>query len=430
MARAAGGTYEDTEGLINLPLTVKEIQAVVFFKQIEGDEYRVSLRSKGDIDIGAVAKEFGGGGHKNAAGCTVTGADRRAAEDCSSRRSSEAIDAERTVARCVDVSLRRSDAHGRSPRHRQAVGPTSHDVVARVRRVLGERRIGHTGTLDPAASGVLPLVLGRATRLARFLSAATRRYEADDPARRRDRHRRRAGQPVGAPYDGPLPARDAIERALDAFRGTFLQQPPAYLGEEDRRHAQLRRWRARRARGRSVAAGSRRRRSAAVAGARDRAPIELARAWTATVVALRVDCSAGFYVRSLAHDLGRAAGHRRAPGGAAADAERRRHARRTRVPLATVERESRRGRSRRSSRWRACCRDLPSVVLTDEGVRARGARARPRAGDVDGGFAARRVRRRAPQRMSGCSIRPGELVGDRRSRAGAPGFCIPAVVLV
>jgi phosphoesterase RecJ-like protein len=73
MARAAGGTYEDTEGLINLPLTVKEIQAVVFFKQHEGDEYRVSMRSKGPIDIGAVAKEFGGGGHKNAAGCTVTG---------------------------------------------------------------------------------------------------------------------------------------------------------------------------------------------------------------------------------------------------------------------------------------------------------------------------------------------------------------------
>jgi|SRR5690349_10648889 len=73
MARQAGGTYDDTEGLINLPLTVKEIQGVVFFKQSEGDQYRVSMRSKGDIDIGAVAKEFGGGGHKNAAGCTVTG---------------------------------------------------------------------------------------------------------------------------------------------------------------------------------------------------------------------------------------------------------------------------------------------------------------------------------------------------------------------
>jgi bifunctional oligoribonuclease and PAP phosphatase NrnA len=74
MARQAGGTYEDTEGLVNLPLTVKEILAVVFFKQSEGTEYRVSMRSKGEIDVGAVAKQFGGGGHKNAAGCTVNGA--------------------------------------------------------------------------------------------------------------------------------------------------------------------------------------------------------------------------------------------------------------------------------------------------------------------------------------------------------------------
>ncbi|MDO8794003.1 MAG: bifunctional oligoribonuclease/PAP phosphatase NrnA, partial [Vicinamibacterales bacterium] len=71
--RAAGGTYDDTEGLINVPLTVKDIQAVVFFRQSEGDEYRVSLRSKGPIDIGSVARAFGGGGHKNAAGCTVAG---------------------------------------------------------------------------------------------------------------------------------------------------------------------------------------------------------------------------------------------------------------------------------------------------------------------------------------------------------------------
>jgi bifunctional oligoribonuclease and PAP phosphatase NrnA len=73
MARAAGGTYDDTEGLINLPLTVKEIQSVIFFKQSAGNDYRVSMRSKGDIDISAVAKEFGGGGHRNAAGCSATG---------------------------------------------------------------------------------------------------------------------------------------------------------------------------------------------------------------------------------------------------------------------------------------------------------------------------------------------------------------------
>ena len=73
LARACGGTYEDTEGLINLPLTVKEIQAVVFFKEHGPDDWRISMRSKGEVDINVVAKAFGGGGHKNASGCSATG---------------------------------------------------------------------------------------------------------------------------------------------------------------------------------------------------------------------------------------------------------------------------------------------------------------------------------------------------------------------
>jgi phosphoesterase RecJ-like protein len=73
MLRETGGSLEDSEGLINLALTVKEIEAVAFFKQAEADAYRVSMRSKGDVDVGAVAKHFGGGGHKNAAGCTLQG---------------------------------------------------------------------------------------------------------------------------------------------------------------------------------------------------------------------------------------------------------------------------------------------------------------------------------------------------------------------
>jgi phosphoesterase RecJ-like protein len=73
LAADCGGTYEDTEGLINLPLTVKEIQAVVFFKEIGQDEWRVSMRSKEDVDVHAVARQFGGGGHKNASGCSATG---------------------------------------------------------------------------------------------------------------------------------------------------------------------------------------------------------------------------------------------------------------------------------------------------------------------------------------------------------------------
>jgi phosphoesterase RecJ-like protein len=73
LALDCGGTYEDTEGLINLPLTVKEILSVIFFKETGPGEWRVSLRSKGDIDINAIAKEFGGGGHKNASGCSAHG---------------------------------------------------------------------------------------------------------------------------------------------------------------------------------------------------------------------------------------------------------------------------------------------------------------------------------------------------------------------
>jgi phosphoesterase RecJ-like protein len=73
MARTTGGSYDDTEGLINEPLTVKSIQAVAFFKEWEPGVYRVSFRSKGEIDVRSVAQQFGGGGHKNAAGCTVIG---------------------------------------------------------------------------------------------------------------------------------------------------------------------------------------------------------------------------------------------------------------------------------------------------------------------------------------------------------------------
>ena len=72
MLAACGCTHNDTEGLINLPLTAREIQAVVFFKVAPTGDVRVSMRSKYDVDVRAVAGQFGGGGHKNAAGFTVT----------------------------------------------------------------------------------------------------------------------------------------------------------------------------------------------------------------------------------------------------------------------------------------------------------------------------------------------------------------------
>ena len=81
MATRLGGTYDDTEGLINFPLTVKDIQAVAFLKEAGDLDWRLSLRSKGTVDIGAIARSFGGGGHTNAAGCSVAGS----YDDCLSR---------------------------------------------------------------------------------------------------------------------------------------------------------------------------------------------------------------------------------------------------------------------------------------------------------------------------------------------------------
>jgi phosphoesterase RecJ-like protein len=70
---ALGGTSDDLEGLINFPLTVKDIEAVAFFKEIGDNDWRVSLRSKGSVDIGVIARAHGGGGHTNASGCSAKG---------------------------------------------------------------------------------------------------------------------------------------------------------------------------------------------------------------------------------------------------------------------------------------------------------------------------------------------------------------------
>src|SRR5262245_40744853 len=111
-------------------------------------------------------------------------------------------------------------------------GPTSHDVVSRVRRLLREKRVGHTGTLDPAATGVLLVVVGRATRLSQFLSASDKSYEAAVRLGFATDTADAEGQPVGPIWHGPLPGRDVIEAALGEFRGTYLQQPPAFSAKK------------------------------------------------------------------------------------------------------------------------------------------------------------------------------------------------------
>ena len=174
-------------------------------------------------------------------------------------------------------------------------GPTSHDVVTLARRALGVSRIGHTGTLDPMATGVLPLVIGRATRLAQFLTASDKDYEATVAFGRTTNTYDAMGTIITT--SGERPTRDQVEQALGRFRGTFEQTPPAYSAKN--------------------IAGAR---SYDIARKARDGVVTLPKAVTITVrelnllscdgetAVLQMRVTAGFYVRSLAHDLGAALG--------------------------------------------------------------------------------------------------------------------------
>lgn len=172
------------------------------------------------------------------------------------------------------------------------VGPTSHDMVGLLRRLTGTRRIGHAGTLDPLASGVLPVLVGAATRFSQELTGGPKRYDA--VIRLGVRSLTDDAEGPLEPGSGPPPDRETLDEALAAFVGTFPQRPPAFS--------------ARKAHGRVA-------HRAARAGEQLDLP---SRQVTVERIALlelrpgdgwldaRVDirCGPGTYVRSIARDLG------------------------------------------------------------------------------------------------------------------------------
>ena len=253
-------------------------------------------------------------------------------------------------------------------------GPTSHDVVARMRRVLRKKRIGHTGTLDPMATGVLLLVVGKATRLAKFLSASDKSYDAIVRFGFATDTGDALGRPLGPVSDRATPSRDAIGAALDAFRGTFMQRPPAFSAKkiDGQRSYTLARARSRNRQVSDTVADPPQV-SNTVAVSALPAPVNVTArrieivSVDADTVTLAVDCSAGFYIRSLAHDLGERLGV-----GAHLSALRR-----TRigdfglelaVTLDTVERDPHGAVSAMVS-LADMLPKLPTMVLTAEGVK-------------------------------------------------------------
>lgn len=228
-------------------------------------------------------------------------------------------------------------------------GPTSHDVVTLARRALGVSRIGHTGTLDPMATGVLPLVIGRATRLAQFLTASDKDYEATVAFGRATNTYDAMGTVVTTAAERP--SRSQVERALGAFRGTFAQTPPAFSAKNIDGE-----------------------RSYEIARKAKDGVVVLPKAVTVTVreldlvsfegetAVLHMRVTAGFYVRSLAHDLGAALGmgavlvglRRTRSGEFGLDAA---------VPLAEVLKADREALAARLLPFSALLPELPAVTL-------------------------------------------------------------------
>jgi tRNA pseudouridine55 synthase len=316
-------------------------------------------------------------------------------------------------------------------------GPTSHDVVARVRRLLRERRVGHTGTLDPAATGVLPLVLGRATRLAQFLSGSDKSYDAVIRLGFSTDTGDAQGRAIGDQRATELPTSQAIDAALDTFRGAFLQQPPAFSAKKvdgKRSHALAR------ARGRNFTGD----RDNSVPTLSPQLPSPVAVTTHAITivsvsgdtVTLRVDCSAGFYIRSLAHDLG----HRLGVGGHLVALRRTRSGSLTladAVPLDAIERQPELAAARVIP-LSDMLPGLAPVVLTSDGVRKamHGRELGPR--DCVSGFGSRDAglvplsespAATAASRLYRLLDPAGELVAIARPAAAA-GLLHPSVVLV
>jgi tRNA pseudouridine55 synthase len=167
-------------------------------------------------------------------------------------------------------------------------GLTSHDVVASARRLLGEKRIGHTGTLDPLATGVLPLACGRATRLVRFLSAAEKEYDATVLFGVTTDTLDVTGEETSR--SGGVPSRDTLVAALRLFEGEQMQVPPTYS--------------AKKVGGRRAYELARRDQPVAL----DAVPVRVSRVELVEFGndrgRISLTCSAGFYVRALVRDLG------------------------------------------------------------------------------------------------------------------------------
>ena len=176
----------------------------------------------------------------------------------------------------------------------KATGMTSHDVVAKIRKLLQQKRVGHAGTLDPAASGVLPICVGQGTRVAEYLSESGKAYQAEILfGTVTDTYD--AEGTILRTHDTSTLTLSAIEEILSQFLGSQMQMPPQYSAIKLQGQPAYKRMRA----GEEITLTAR--------------PVTFYQLhildWQAPRLTLAIDCSKGTYIRSLAYDLGERLGY-------------------------------------------------------------------------------------------------------------------------
>ena len=236
-SRRVGAKALEAEGLVNFLAGTEGSRAAAILYETD-DGWRVSMRSlPTDVDVAAIAAEFGGGGHPRAAGCKVAGGEE--AKQAFLARVAERIAPPIRRGECLIVARSGGGRlHGYVVIDKPA-GWTSHDVVARLRRLLGERRVGHAGTLDPAATGVLPVAVGQATKSIEFLAAATKTYLAEITFGVATDSYDGDGTVVDVRPVADLTA-DEVTTADAGVRRPAAATPADALGDQDRRAAALR----------------------------------------------------------------------------------------------------------------------------------------------------------------------------------------------
>ncbi len=177
-------------------------------------------------------------------------------------------------------------------------GITSHDVVARLRRILKTKKIGHTGTLDPFATGVMTVLVGKATRLAQFLDKDEKEYEATIRFGFETDTGDRTGRPKSDGQGPKVIASKDISRVLEQFRGEIMQTPPMFSAKkiEGQKLYELARQ------------GIEIDRKAVTVNIKELKLLDDEIRNPQSTIRIRVHCSAGTYIRTLAEDIARAAG--------------------------------------------------------------------------------------------------------------------------